>query len=263
MESTPSSPLLSPLGITDAALAWPSRSEAAVAPRAAVRPNFWIVVLAVFALLIKITIAFNTLGTNDVVAFYAFARSLADHGLAWTYQNGVVWFSGFPIFNHSPLVAYFLQFIDRLARQQFFLSYGLTFPFLLRLPGIIADFAVVLLLLHLRSTITQLRIPNWALILFALSPVSLMVSGFHGNTDPVMVMLLLLACVMCVKSRPLFCGLFLALSVQIKMIPLLLFPIFFFLLVPAPSDLEVSRSVYRHIVALRIGAALEISDVVL
>jgi hypothetical protein len=28
------------------------------------------------------------------------------------------------------------------------------------------------------------------MVLFALSPVSLMVSGYHGNTDPVMVMFL-------------------------------------------------------------------------
>ena len=29
--------------------------------------------------------------------------------------------------------------------------------------------------------------PWWTLILFAASPVSLMISGFHGNVDPVMV----------------------------------------------------------------------------
>jgi uncharacterized membrane protein len=219
MESTPSPPLLSLLRAASIQSAAPARRS--------VHPNFCIVALAGLAFLCKIVIALNTMGTNDVVAFYTFARSLADHGLAWTYQNGVVWFSGFPVFNHSPLVAYFIQFIDRLARQPFFIASGFTFPFLLRLPGIIADFVVVLLLVRLRST-TSIRIPTWALLLFAISPVSLMVSGFHGNSDPVMLMFLLLACVMAVHDRPLFCGLLLALSVQIKMVPLLLFPIFFF-----------------------------------
>jgi uncharacterized membrane protein len=73
-----------------------------------------------------------------------------------------------------------------------------------------------------------LRIPTSALALFALSPVSLMVSGFHGNTDPVMVMFLMLAAYMCLRDRPLLCAIFFALSCQIKIIPLLLLPILFF-----------------------------------
>jgi len=55
-----------------------------------------------------------------------------------------------------------------------------------------------------------------------------MISGFHGNTDPVMVMFLFIASVMLFREKPALCGLFLALSCQIKIIPLLLFPIFFF-----------------------------------
>ncbi len=77
-------------------------------------------------------------------------------------------------------------------------------------------------------TKTDLRIPTWALALFALSPVSLMVSGFHGNTDPVMVLLLVCAVWMCLRNRPVLSGLFLALSCQIKIVPLLLLPAFVF-----------------------------------
>ena len=192
------------------------------------RSIVWIFGTALVALFIKLAIAYNTFGTNDVVAFYTFARSLNDHGLEWTYRNGVVWFSNFPVFNHPPLTAYFLQFIDSLSRQAFFRDCGLTFPFLLRLPGIIADFVVVLVLLRMSRTVTELRVPAWALVVFALSPVSLMVSGFHGNTDPVMVMFLVLAAYMCFCGRPLLCGILFAMSCQIKIIPLLLFPIVFF-----------------------------------
>jgi uncharacterized membrane protein len=74
----------------------------------------------------------------------------------------------------------------------------------------------------------RVRIPPWALMLFALSPVSLMITGFHGNTDPVMVMFLLLAAISTLRSKPLLAGLFLALSCQIKVAPLLLFPILLF-----------------------------------
>jgi uncharacterized membrane protein len=75
---------------------------------------------------------------------------------------------------------------------------------------------------------TDFRIPTWALALFALSPVSLMVSGFHGNTDPVMVLLLVCAVWMCLRNRPALAGLFFSLSCQIKIAPLLFLPVFVF-----------------------------------
>ena len=55
-----------------------------------------------------------------------------------------------------------------------------------------------------------------------------MVSGFHGNTDPIMVLFLVLAAFAAVRHRPVRCGIFLALSCQIKIIPVLLVPVFLF-----------------------------------
>jgi uncharacterized membrane protein len=222
MVSTPSSPMPSPFRVIDPPLA---RSPQI---RLAVSPAFWITALALASAALKIVIALNTFGTNDVTTFYTFSRSLADHGLEWTYRNGVVWFSALPIFNHPPLTAYYLQAIGYLSHQDLFRSCGLTFPFLLRLPGIAADFVVVLVLIRLSQVDKILRIPIWALALFAISPVSLMVSGFHGNTDPVVVMFLVLAAYMCLRERPVLCGIFFALSCQIKVIPLLMLPILFF-----------------------------------
>jgi len=204
------------------------RSRALQTAFARVDPGVWIIGAALLAFVIKLAIALNTFGTNDVAAFYMFARSLHDHGLEWTYRNGVPWTSNFPVFNHPPLTAYYLQFIENLSRLEFFREHGLTFPFLLRLPGIVADFVVVLVLLRISRTIRELELPAWALALFTLSPVSLMVSGFHGNTDPVMVMFLVIAAYMCLRERPILSGIFFALSIQIKVVPLLLLPIIFF-----------------------------------
>jgi Gpi18-like mannosyltransferase len=176
----------------------------------------------------KLAIAYNTFGTNDVASFYMFAGSLRDHGLEWTYRNGVVFFSNFPVFNHPPLTAYYLELIDNLSKNPFLREYGLTFPFLLRLPGIIADLVSVFVLIRIRQFTLRLRIPNWAMLLFALSPVSVMVSGFHGNTDSILVMFLLLAAYACLRERPVWCGIFFALSCQVKIIPFLLLPIFWF-----------------------------------
>jgi uncharacterized membrane protein len=104
---------------------------------------------------------------------------------------------------------------------------GINFPFLLRFPSIIADVVTLAAVCHM-AMLAERRVPVWTLILFALSPVSLMVSGFHGNTDPVMVMFLALGALMCMRHKPMLCGLFFALSCQVKIVPALLLPIFFF-----------------------------------
>jgi Gpi18-like mannosyltransferase len=178
-----------------------------------------IVALALVALILKLAIAYSTIGTNDAVLFYGFAKVLSEHGLEWTYQHS-------RYFNHPPLTAYYLLGIYALTEQRWCQDIGIHFPFLLRLPGIIADFLVVGVLLRMSKI--DLRIPTWALALFALSPVSLMVSGFHGNTDPVMVLLLVCAVWMCLRNRPVLAGIFFALSCQIKIVPLLFLPAFGF-----------------------------------
>jgi Gpi18-like mannosyltransferase len=188
------------------------------------RPNrtvLYVLAAAFVAFALKLVVASNTFGTNDVVTFYQFAKSLHEHGLQWTYQHSIS-------FNHPPLTAYYLRAIYYLDQLPLFRAYGLTFPFLIRLPGIVADLIVVLALLWVAKNDTRVRIPSWALLLFALSPVSLMITGFHGNTDPVMVMFLVLAAIATLRNKPLLAGLFLALSCQIKVVPLLLFPVLFF-----------------------------------
>jgi hypothetical protein len=171
---------------------------------------------AAVAAVIKIYLAAVTLGTNDVVAFYQFAKAMREHGLTWLYTHSI-------LFNHPPLVGYYLAAILSLDSQMFA---GGAFPLLLRLPGIAADLLVVLGMLWVGRKEPTLRLPQWALLLFALSPVSIMVTGFHGNTDPVMTMLLFFAALMILANRPLSSGILLALACQIKIIPLLFLPVF-------------------------------------
>jgi Gpi18-like mannosyltransferase len=179
----------------------------------------FIVALALIALTLKLAIAYNTIGTNDTVLFYGFAKVLHEHTLQWTYEHS-------RYFNHPPLTAYFLRGIFAITEQQWCQDFGIHFPFMLRLPGVIADFLVVLVLLRISKT--DFKIPTWGLSIFALSPVSLMVSGFHGNTDPVMILFLVCAVWMCLRNNPALAGLFFALGCQIKIVPLLLLPAFAF-----------------------------------
>ena len=184
-------------------------------------PDLCVIIAAVIALLLKVVIAFNTFGTNDAVEFYRFAAELKHDGLQQTYLQQ-------PSFNHPPLVAHYITAIYDLDHRPFARENGITFPLLLRLPGIVADFLVVGALLALRKREPRLRIPTWALFLLAISPVSLMVSGYHGNTDPVMVLFLVLAACHGARQRPIWCGIFFALSCQIKIVPVLCLPVFLF-----------------------------------
>src|SRR5437660_2085333 len=189
-----------------------------MSPTRDLRTTF-VVALALVAMTLKLATAYNTIGTNDAVFFYGFAKVLNEHGLEWTYAHS-------RYFNHPPLTAYFLRGIFLATEQKWCQDLGIHFPFLLRLPGIVADFLVVLVLLRISKS--HFKIPTWAMLIFAISPVSLMVSGFHGNTDPVMVLFLVCAVWMCLRNQSGLAGLFVALSCQIKIVPLLLLPAFFF-----------------------------------
>ena len=57
---------------------------------------------AAAAAIAKTYIASATLGTNDVVAFYQFAKAMHEHSLTWLYMHSI-------LFNHPPLVGYYLQ----------------------------------------------------------------------------------------------------------------------------------------------------------
>src|SRR5712691_4216482 len=57
------------------------------------------------ALIAKLLIAWNTIGTNDVISFYHFGKSLTGQGLESTYVSDVA-------FNHPPLVAAFIQHLS-------------------------------------------------------------------------------------------------------------------------------------------------------
>lgn len=187
---------------------------------AVTRGGFWVALAALLAAVAKTLIAWNTIGTNDVLSFYQFGAALQKHGLEWTYAHDLS-------FNHPPVIAWFLVGIYKASHMPLLQENRLTFPLLLRFPGIVADLTTVLTVFHISQSL-QRKVPTWALLLFALSPVSLMITGFHGNTDPIMTMFFTLAVLAAVRARPILCGLFLGLSCQIKIIPLLFLPIFLF-----------------------------------
>jgi hypothetical protein len=185
-------------------------------------PHIIVIAAGVFAAALKIYCAATTFGSCDVTIHCRFGQIIDSMGIDYMYRLD-------RHFNHPPATGEFFALLYHLAS---YLtppaphSVPRSFPFLLRMPSIIADFFTLLVLLRLREKTG--KPPGWSVVLFALSPVAFMVSGFHGNVDPIMVCLLLIAAYFCVEEHVLLSAMFLALACAIKIVPLFLAPVFFF-----------------------------------
>lgn len=158
------------------------------------------------AVVIKLVFAATSLGSNDVETFQYFGSFIRAHGLGEMYRSDAQ-------FNHLPLTSLYCMTIAPL----------LAFPFWLRLPAILADFVTIRALLRRRSTSS--KPPSWALLLLAISPVSIFVSGFHGNVDSVMTMAMVLSLLAVEDDRPLPSAAWMALAANVKVASLLLAPL--------------------------------------
>nr|AUN36029.1 hypothetical protein [uncultured bacterium] len=165
-----------------------------------------IIALAI-ATLVKLVLATVTIGTNDVATWRAFADNAMLCGRC-AYQFAGPY--GDP-FNHPPFIIHFLKLIGS--------SSTAWFPFWIRLPAILADIGTVLLVTRLIPGISTRLI-----VLLALNPVSILVSGFHGNTDPVMIFFVVLAVYLLKTDRLSWTAAAFGMAINIKVVPLLLVP---------------------------------------
>lgn len=179
-----------------------------------ISPRAIVLSLLGFATALKVLWAMNSIGTCDVMLFIVFSKAMQKQGMAALYR-------GSPYFNHTPLTGWLVHVFYMAAHQD-----PLHFAAILRLACILADLLLVLGLLHVRKLTG--KPPWWAISLFAVSPVSIMVSGFHGNVDPIMVMFLFFAAVAVLKDRPVWCGVMYAVACNIKIVPILVAPVFIF-----------------------------------
>ncbi len=184
------------------------------------KPELLVLIVALLAMAAKIYCARTTYGTVDVILYYNFARNIAHEGVVNTYLHD-------RIFNHPPLLGNYLGFAYALAGgTDTKPASGQMFAFYHRLPGIISDFLVVLLVLWIRRQTG--RLPLWAIALLAASPISFMISGYHGNYDPLIPLGLVLTVVACLQRRALLAGVLLGVACQVKIIPLIMSPVLFF-----------------------------------
>jgi glycosyltransferase involved in cell wall biosynthesis len=181
-------------------------------------PEAWLIGFAIgLGTFLKLWLDLTTVGTNDVAYWYQFTKYLMKYGTVTIYRD-------IAIYNHPPFVSSALWILGNITAGAPYL-----FPFLFRLPAIFADVGSAVLLWKLASRCYGRGAALMGVSLFALSPVSIMISGFHGNTDPVFVFWILLGAYFLVSrgSWP-AAALCIGLSINIKIVPIIIIPAFFF-----------------------------------
>jgi hypothetical protein len=172
---------------------------------------------------VKLFLALTTTGSLDVLGFSDQLARIRELGGIGTYHTTGKF--GNP-FNHPPFMIHVIKAMGFLADRT-----GIAFPFWLRLPAIVADVGSLLVVWKIleRSELFPLKPPT--LLLMAACPASIMISGFHGNTDPLMILFLLLSVYLLgTKNRIWVAGIAFGMALNIKVAPLIFVPINFFYL---------------------------------
>jgi len=177
----------------------------------------WVVLAVGCVTCLKLFVSWVVIGTSDAIYWTHFADVISRAGSIGIYDL-------VPYYNHPPLISWGLAGLNAVDAAT-----GWPFPFLVRLAPIFADAGSIFVIWAL---LQRRRHPHaLALTLVCcLNPVSFLVSAYHGNTDPVLIFLVLLAVFLGESRRSFWAGLVLGLSLCIKIVPLIfLLPFWFWL----------------------------------
>jgi hypothetical protein len=167
---------------------------------------------------LKVYLATRTYGTTDVRLFTTFADGIREHGPIQIYGREKTP-PALP-YNHAPLTGWLLVGLNWLT------DHGIApFRVLIRLPAILADVVTTLVVFELVRAYRSVRAATYAAVAVACSPALGMISGFHGNTDPVFVMFTLLSLyLLAVRRLPALAGLSFAIGLSVKLVPIVVLP---------------------------------------
>ena len=175
----------------------------------------WISALLILA--VKVLISWRTYGTNDVTSWIEYARHVSTKDMFSIYEL-------IPLYNHPPLMSLWLKFLMWLTGGN-----SNYFPQIFRMAPIAADFGSAIVLWRICRTYFPEGEAFLRTMIAVTSPILIMVSGFHGNTDAIFGFLILLAgYLMAVRKQLVYSALVLGLAVNVKIVPVLVLPAFFF-----------------------------------
>ena len=170
-------------------------------------PWFWC--LVALGVLARGYLVLATEGTYDVAIWEAHARAVLTDGLAGAYR-------AVALLNHPPIAALSVSRLLLLSE-----SAAIPFGALLRAPIAALDLGSVWLLAIL---LRESRYRWLAAGLYAIQPVAIILSAYHGNSDSSIAFFLLLAAICAVRGEPIRTGAAVGVSLWIKLPGLLALP---------------------------------------
>lgn len=186
------------------------------------RLNKYLIAALALATLLKLYLALATSGSADVLGYEDYLVKIRSVGGIAAYYAGGAY--GNP-FNVPPLNIAVIRVMGWLADTT-----GLPFRFWLRLPCILADIGSFVIVWQLLER-TTFKSKSTTFLLFALCPAAIMISGFHGNSDPVMIFFVLLSIYLLEKRHTVWlAAIALGAAMSIKVVPLIFLPAFIFYL---------------------------------
>ena len=167
-------------------------------------------------MMLRLALSAASRGTNDIDTWENFALHANQEGVLWMYGH-------FPDWNHPPVAGYLAGWLRRLS-----LLMGVRFSVAFKLAPIAADALCLVLLWKIwRHRSSNLAAPLAAVAIFSFSPDAILVSAYHGNFDSLVGLFVLAACYFIEeKTAFVWAGTALAAAVNIKLIPLVLAPVF-------------------------------------
>jgi Gpi18-like mannosyltransferase len=166
------------------------------------------------ATICKLVLAVKTYGSNDVYAYERF--------LTWSHYLGIELYEAAWDFNHPPSMLHVFHIFEWLTNVS-----GVWFPFWLRLPAIMADVGSVLILFRILDRRLHDASIRGALLMFAAAPALILISGFHGNTDSVMLFFLLLSVALLERGLSGRAGMSFGLAMCFKIVPVIALPVIY------------------------------------
>jgi len=168
----------------------------------------------ILSAILCLALASMTYGTNDIAFFQSYVAKAAHDGTAALYRSG------------ASLVAYHPDYVEPMAHPPAMLTLWTGIQYVENLSGIPFRFWFRLLttIAFLASAVFVWKLAtSKAAIYYALCPAAIMIAGFHGNSDPLIVALLLASVYAAErKGRAALSGVLYGMALSIKVWPLFL-----------------------------------------
>jgi MFS family permease len=160
----------------------------------------------------------GTYGTQDITTWMGFAEGVSQRGPVGVYGINFGDIHG-TVYNHPPLVGYYLEVLNKLSQ------WGAPLMVTIRAVSSATDVISGLLIFEILRRRRSLLLSTISGIAVGASPVLFLVSGYHGNTDPLFLMLVLLGSFLIIDKRmALLGGVALGLAIGIKLVPIVVLP---------------------------------------